>query len=275
MIQNSFFKEAFDGRKMFVKTWQSEKTQMANVIIIHGLGEHIGRYEHMANYYTNAGLNVIAIDTFGHGKTEGTRGHTSNMNDYLWQIDKIIMIANELFPNLKTFLYGHSMGGLLVLNYLFKNKPNVAGVIATAPAIKPGTEVSRFKLFLGKFGRKFMPALTQPNGLDLKYLCYDKEVIANYVADPLVHNKISAEVGMGLLEWGDWLELNATETKIPLLIMHGADDKITDFKASENFANMLKGKVIFKKWDNMVHEIHNEKGKKDVYQFAIDWILKH
>jgi alpha-beta hydrolase superfamily lysophospholipase len=268
----TFYQEAFDGRKMFFNQWLADGEPVANIALVHGLGEHAGRYHHFAEFFTSRNFNVLAVDTFGHGQTEGTIGHTPKMEYYLWQIDDLLKTAKDFAPDLPTFLYGHSMGGCLVLNYLYKNKPNLSGVIASAPALKPGFPIPQLKLLLGKFGRKFMPAFTQPNGLEVNNLSHDKAIIDAYLADPLVHNLVSGVVGIGIIEWGEWLLDGLKSSSVPLVLMHGEEDILTNFEASKIFCE--KNNVLFKGWPKLYHEIHNEFEKEQVLEYALDWMKK-
>jgi alpha-beta hydrolase superfamily lysophospholipase len=261
-----------DGRKMFFNFWPTENASKGIIALVHGLGEHSGRYEHFANFYNKNGYDVMAVDTFGHGQTEGKKGHSNKMEDYLEQITILINEAKKHSSSKRVFLYGHSMGGSLVLNYLLRENPTLSGIIATAPAIQPGFKVPFLKIILGKFGRIVFPSLTQENGLELKYLSHDQAIIEAYKNDPLVHNLVSAQVGMGILEWGNWLEKNVSTADLPVLIMHGSEDKLTNYEASKAFANNFKGDVTFESWEGMYHEIHNEIGKERVLNYTLDWI---
>jgi alpha-beta hydrolase superfamily lysophospholipase len=274
MPHTDFFLEAFDGRKMFFNQWIAGEDAVASIALVHGLGEHSGRYEHVAAYFNSHKINVVAVDLFGHGKTEGKKGHTPQMDDYLWQIDFLIDLTQKLAPGLPVFLYGHSMGGCLVLNHLYKKQPKIAGLIASAPAVQPGFKVPALKLLIGKIGRKLAPGLIQKNGLDLGNLSHDPTVAEKYIADPLVHDLLSAELGMGILEYGNWLETHETKSQVPVLMMHGTDDKLTNFAASKAFSEKAKGNITFKPWPGMYHEIHNETDKQKVFEYTLDWIKK-
>jgi acylglycerol lipase len=266
----TFFQEAFDGRKMFFNQWLTDGEAVANIALVHGLGEHSGRYQHVAEFFTSHHINVLAVDTFGHGQTEGKKGHTPQMEDYLWQIDYLIQTTKSFAPTKPTFVYGHSMGGCLVLNHLYRNQPDIAGLIASAPAIRPGYPIPKLKLLLGKFGRKFMPSFTQPNGLALNNLSHDKSVIEAYINNPLVHDFVSGVVGIGIIEWGEWLFNSPKTSKVPVLVMHGEHDILTNFDTNKTFCE--KNKIPFKNWQGLYHEIHNEFEKEQVLQYVLDWI---
>ncbi len=272
MNYKNFFLEAFDGRKMFFNQWKGENPSIANVVLIHGMGEHSGRYAHLAEYFVTNKLDVYAVDLFGHGNTEGAKGHTPKIDDYLWQVDFLVNMITQVGK--PVFLYGHSMGGGVVLNYLFKKKPAIAGVIASAPAIETAFEVPKTKLLLGKVGRRLFPSLSQKNGLDVNGISRDTKVINAYHADPLVHDTISAEVGIGVIEWGKWLtELDVHSVSVPLLIMHGDMDILTSHSASEKFASKFDaGDVTFKSWAGLFHELHNEPEKDEVFSYVTSWM---
>lgn len=272
MNYKNFRLDAFDNRKMYFNQWTSDKESKANIVLIHGMGEHSGRYAHFAEFFVNNSINVYAVDLFGHGNTEGTKGHTPKIDDYLWQVDFLVNMIKQLGK--PVFLYGHSMGGGVVLNYLFRKHPQLAGVIASAPAIETAFEVPKTKLVLGKIGRTLFPALTQRNGLDVNGISKDSKVVNAYHADPLVHDIVSAEVGIGVIEWGKWLlQLESQDVSVPLLIMHGDMDILTSHAASQKFAAKFHaGDVTFKSWQGLFHELHNEPEKQQVFEYVLGWI---
>lgn len=272
MQHKTYFLDAFDGRKMFFNQWEGENAPKTNIVLIHGMGEHSGRYRNFAKFFTENGINVYAVDLFGHGKTDGKRGHTPKMDDYLWQVGFIINMIKQL--KAPVILYGHSMGGGIVLNYLFKKNPEINGVIASAPAIKPAFEVPKWKLALGNIGKLIAPALTQTNGLNVDGVSRDKTVVDHYRADPLNHDIISAEVGMGVLEWGNWLlETDLKNPSASLLLMHGDADLLTSYSASKQFIEKFQaGDISFKTWPGLYHELHNEPEKEHVFKFIFNWI---
>jgi acylglycerol lipase len=271
MNVKEYYHKFKDGRNIYFRHWPSDSLNNGIIAIVHGLGEHCGRYDNFAKFFVKHNYSVIGMDLFGHGKTDGKRGHTHLFEDYLDQIDLMLIEAQKL--NNKIILYGHSMGGNLVLNYIIKRpNPTFDICIATAPAIQPATAIDYSKIILGKIGKLIFPSLTQPNGLNLNYLSRDPEVKKAYIEDALVHNMVSAEVGMGILNWGKWLEEQNLSVAKPLLIMHGTEDQITSFSASESFARKLKNEVLFKEWEGLYHEIHNETNQTEVFEFTLKWI---
>ncbi|PLK45632.1 alpha/beta hydrolase [Emticicia sp. TH156] len=275
MIHKSFFETDPKRRKVFFQQWLPEQQADGIIALVHGLGEHSGRYEHVAEFFTAHNYGVIAVDTYGHGQTTGKRGHAESMEAYMQQIERLLTLAAQAVPQKPVFLYGHSMGGTLVLNYLFRYHPSIAGVIATSPAVRPGFAPPKFLLAIGRLARMVAPSFTQSNSLDLNYLSHDPGVMAAYKADPLVHNQVSGVVGLGLIEWGEWLLGNAGTTPAPLLLIHGTEDRLTSFSATKELASKLSGDVTFKRYDKLYHELHNEFEKYDILNDLFNWIKAH
>lgn len=264
------------GVALWGQGWAPEHPR-AVVLLFHGLGEHSGRYAHVAANFAKQGLATIAIDHYGHGKTTGTKGHIPRWDLFFECIDKVRAEAVARFGNIPQFLYGHSMGGCVVASYLTTQRPlGLAGIVLSAPALKIAFEPSPFMIGLGKLMINIFPGFTQPNGLDVKGLSHDQKVIDAYLADPLVHNKVSALLGLGILSKGKESIANASGyNSVPLLIMHGADDPVTSPAGSEEFAVNYGKLCTFKKWQGLFHEIHNEPQQEEVLHYATDWMLSH
>ena len=264
----------FDGLSLFGQSWQPEDRPRAVVCLVHGLREHSGRYVHVADSLIQAGYTLISFDLRGHGKSEGPRGHTPSYGALMKDISSLLEVANKQFPQLPFFLYGHSLGGNLVLNYVLRRRSHLKGVIATAPWLRLAFEPPAFKIILGKITNQLYPAFSQKSGLDTKVLSHDPEVVHAYENDPLIHDHISARMFIGIYQSGHWALEHALEFSLPLLLMHGGADKIISVEASREFAGKITENCTFKIWDNLYHEIHNEPEKEEVFKFLIDWLDK-
>ena len=146
----SFHLATSDGLKLYAKEWKPESQAKAVIVLVHGLGEHIGRYEHVAQRYTDANYIFRAFDLRGHGKSEGTRGHALSYDQLMNDIDAFIQMAHTAYPELPVFLYGHSLGGALVLYFGETRQNHLKGIIATSPGLAPTEPVPAFKLAAGK-----------------------------------------------------------------------------------------------------------------------------
>ena len=257
--------------KFFGQYWQTTSTN-AVIILVHGMGEHSTRYaDYMIPEYLKNGLSVIAYDQFGHGKTQGKRGHNPGYEAVLDCLEIVINKANTIFSNIPVFLYGHSMGGNVVINYVLKRKNNLNGVIATSPFLKLAFQPPFWKLTLGRLLQKIAPAFTMGNELDVNALSRDKNEVQKYINDPLVHDKISPNYSLTFMETGIWAINNADKLSVPTLIIHGTGDRLTSHEASEAFA-LNNNKVNLKLIQGGYHELHNDLCKQELIEASISWI---
>jgi acylglycerol lipase len=270
----------------FEFTWQQEgetiaaqgwkPTEVKGVVcIVHGFNEHSSRYARVAEYLGNAGYATLTYDGFGHGKTTGKRGHAPSYDAMLDSVKKILDEAEERFPRTKVFLWGHSMGGGIVLNYILRRHPNITGAIATGPLLKLGFEPPAFKVFLAKMMVNIYPAFTEKAELDSSAISRDKEEVRKYDADPFNHGKITAGTFLGFFEAGKWALENANRLRTPLLIMHGTADKLTSPEGTKEFAARAPQTLVTSKlWEGFYHELHNEPeaDRKQVMAYITGWL---
>ncbi|MBP6723167.1 MAG: lysophospholipase [Bacteroidia bacterium] len=268
-VRSSFSTQ--DGTKIFSQYWRPESPR-AVVVQVHGLGEHSGRYAHVAAFLGREGIALYAFDHRGHGLSDGKRGHVPSYESLMEEIDLALAEAEKLFPGLPKFLYGHSWGGNIALNYLIRRQPKIKAAIVTDPwlHIPP---VPAFKEKLGRFMNNILPGLTQDSGLKSSGLSRDPKVVAAYDNDPLVHGKISVRLFVDSDAAAHYALGNASKVNVPLLLMHGGDDPITLKSGSEAFQKGLKGKNSLKIWPGLLHEIHNEPEQGDVLKMMRDFVL--
>ncbi len=260
-----------DGINIYAKSWDTDNPK-AVVLLVHGLGEHINRYDHLGAFLNKNGFALLGNDHRGHGQSGGPKGHIPSYEDLLKEVDQLRQEATNRYPDAPVFLYGHSLGGNIVLNYLLVRQPEIKGVIATGPALKLAFEPSAFLLFLGKLMRNIKPSFAQPNGLVVEHISRDKSVVEKYVKDPLVHDKVSSELGLATLERGKWALENISKINIPALVMHGEKDQITSPEGTKLFAEKGQGDITLKIWPELYHEIHNEPEQQQVFDFTLNWL---
>ena len=261
-----------DNVQFYAQEWTPSTQLIASITLVHGLGEHSSRYQHLAEYYCEQGISVLSFDQRGHGRTQGKRGHILSYNLAMQDIKHFIAENRSRHPESRHFLYGHSLGGAMALYYTLQEKAGITGTIVTGLGLAPGDPLPPAKLALAKFMAKVAPSFTLPNGLDRNNLSRDREVIQRYIDDPLVHNQVSASLGMNLISRGAWMVENAARLDLPLLLMYGAKDHLVDQSAIHNFLRSADGMVTSKVWEGFYHEIHNEPEQKEVFDFAINWI---
>jgi len=245
----------------------------AVIIMVHGHGEHINRYIHWAQLLNRENIGFTGVDLPGHGLSDGKRGHIKSFSLLHEMIDILINECSKTFPEVPVFLYGHSLGGLITLDYILKRNPKIKGSIVTSPLLRLGFEPSRANIMLASVMKYISPGLTRESGLPVEYLSHDREVIEKYQNDPLVHGKSSVSLFNGLMDAGTYCLSHASELKLPLLMIHGSDDHVCSPEATREFASATKMAEL-KIWENGYHELHNEFFKEDVMTFIISWINK-
>jgi acylglycerol lipase len=252
---------------------ESPRQPRGCIVITHGFGEHSGRYDKLANRFADMNLTVVRYDMRGHGRSQGKRGHASSYDTYLNDLGLAIELAREHRSALPTFLFGHSMGGGLVLNYALRRANKLSGVIASGPWLRLAFAPPAWKSWFARRIARALPSFSMPTNLDITKLSHDPEVLKSLEGDALISNVISAAAYSGLVAAGEYALAHAATLKFPLLLMHGSADAITDIRASEAFfAAAGSSDKTFKAWSGMYHETLNEIDSAPVYQAIVDWL---
>ncbi len=263
-----------DGISFYGQGWAPEAPK-AVICLVHGLGEHCGRYAHMGKAYAAAGYALLGFDLRGHGKSGGPRGHTPSFEAFMQDIDRLLEEARIRYPELPRFIYGHSLGGILTLNYALRRKPDVNGVVTSAAGLRTALEQQKGKVFLARVLGSILPAGAIASGLDPNTISRTPEVVQRYVSDPLVHDKLSFGMGKSVMGAIPWAFEHAAEFPAPLLVMHGTADQLGFASGSQEFASKFKGDCTFKAWEGLSHELHNEPEQEDVFKYVIAWMDAH
>ncbi len=265
-----------DGLQIYSKAWLPAGKPRAVVCLLHGVGEHIGRYDGTAQALTTGGYLLAGFDQRGFGKSEGQLGHASSAEKYFGDIDRFLGEVAGNFDGLPIFLYGHSMGAIEALAYVPLRKPALAGVIATDPGLKNALEEQKVKVALAKVLGSLLPAITLENGVDPQTLSRDPQVAIDYVNDPLVHTKVTTGWGKSMLDMVRLVYAGASRFPLPLLLMHGKEDRLAYPNSSQIYADMApKDRLTLVMWEGYRHELHNEVGKEAVFKVMLEWMDKH
>ncbi len=260
-----------DGRKIYTKTWLPDEALRVNIILVHGIGEYCERYQHVAAFLTGIGCAVYGFDHIGHGRSEGKRGCMS-YDDAFSIINSFKSELLEKNPQIPLIIYGHSMGGGVVLSYGTKYPEGVSGIIATSPAVGMANPMSPSMVKLLRILKKIAPNITVSNGLPADGISHDRSVVEKYQSDPLVHDKVSVTLGLDLMDWGDALSAYDKAYPVPLFVVQGTEDRLVDPVAAEKFATNLKGNVTYKRFEGGYHELHNEPNKQELFDAIADWL---
>jgi len=275
-VSTEFTWHAKDGTKMYGRQWPCGTDPKGLVCFVHGFGEHVGRYSHVAGYLNGAGWDAAGFDHRGHGQSGGRRGCLPYADAPLDDIQAFLDAQEETYGSKPKVLYGHSMGGSLVLCYLVDyaqgSVPSaaiVSGPGLALPGRKADTPPWIQKLF--RWAVKLRPHSTIKAKLPASYLSRDEQVVADYEQDPLVHSEMSYRLSDALGQWADRALNAANRLSVPLLLMHGQEDRICLPEGSQRFARSAPG-VTMKIWPEAYHELHNDLDWKQVLGTVVDWL---
>ncbi|MCL5057093.1 MAG: lysophospholipase [Actinobacteria bacterium] len=273
MKQSLFQWTTRDGLQLQAREWaHAAKDPRAVVCLVHGYAEHSARYGHMAAELTRSGFILMTFDLRGHGRSGGKRGHTPSYEAMMDDISLLLDEAARRYPGLPRFLYGHSMGGNLALNYTLRRQPDILGVVASSPWLRLTRQPPGIMVLLARIMNKITPSATLKIKLDASGLSHDQEVVRAYINDPYVLNEISFRLFTGIYDSGRWAMDYAYMFPLPLLILHGDSDPVTSPEASKQFAATVPGECTLKIWKGLLHETHNELQKQEVITYVKGWL---
>lgn len=261
--------------QLFGQAWLPEQPPRAVVALVHGFGEHGGRYTYLAEALTGAGYVLSTFDHRGHGRSPGLRGHVDNADQFLTDIKASLAVAKGLAPSVPLFLFGHSMGGLLALDYAIRSPEGIAGIIASAPLLAQ-PNVAPWINFAASALSRIRPAFSLDTGVKPETISRDPAEVKRYRDDPYVHGRASARFGTELQAAQTWTQAHAGELRIPLLLYHGTDDPLVPIAGSRTFfANVKVADKEWIEWPGGYHESHNDLHRGDVFTAVLKWLERH
>lgn len=263
------------GGQVYWQSWEPAEPKGV-VVIAHGLAEHSGRYAHVAERLTTAGYSVAAGDHRGHGRSHGVKGNIDRMTLLLDDLDAVIRSAAQRHPGLPLFLLGHSMGGLVALDYVVsRGQEHLAGLVLSAPAVDPSVGSAAERLAAPLLAR-LVPNLAVTT-LDVTAVSRDPEVVAAYRADPLNYlGKIRARTGAELLAATSRVQKKMPTIKLPVLVMQGSEDRIVRPAGAETVRDRVSSEdITHKSYPGLFHEIFNEPERNEVLGDVVDWLDAH
>jgi alpha-beta hydrolase superfamily lysophospholipase len=252
------------------------KPLRGQIVLVHGLGEHMGRYAHVIQRLNDWGFAVRAYDQYGHGTASGKRGCLPSTDRLLGDLALVIddtrkQMAAQDHANLPLILLGHSMGGLVTARFVSLNIRPVDALVLSSPAL--GAKLKGVDKFLLAVLPKIAPNLAVANGLDASKISHDPAVVAAYLADPLIHNKISPRLGKWIMDSGAATLQAASTWRVPTLLMYAGQDKLVDPAASRLFASLApKSLVQSTCYEDLYHEIFNEVDSSPVFAELRAWL---
>ena len=266
--------KASDDTKLFYQCWRAESPK-ALVVISHGYAEHSSRYKEFASYLVENGFSVYALDYRGHGKSEGERANISVFRELVDDLHRFIHLVREKQPNLKRFLLGHSMGGVVASQLLLEHPYKVDALILSSPFLQNAVAVpAALNAVSGVVGR-YLPSLPTLR-LDTSHISRDKDRVDAYVNDPLVYTGgTKARMGVELRDAGPYVLDRAKSLKLPCLVMHGDGDQIASVDGSRLFIEQIESEdKTLNIYDGAYHELLNEINREEVYKDVLAWLEK-
>jgi alpha-beta hydrolase superfamily lysophospholipase len=261
--------------QLYTQAWLPSTPPRGVVALVHGFGEHCGRYNYLAEALTGASYALSSFDHRGHGHSPGLRGHIDNWQQLLDDVHASLPAAEALAPAAPLFLMGHSLGGLIALNYAIRYPQALRGVIASAPLLAQ-PNVAPWMSYLAKALSRLKPDFTLDTGLKADTISRDPAEVKRYCDDPYVHSRASARFGTELSAAQAWTQAHAADLSVPLLLYHGDGDPLVPIAGSRTFfSNVQVADKQWIEWPGGYHESHNDLHRAEVFSAVVAWLDKH
>jgi alpha-beta hydrolase superfamily lysophospholipase len=263
------------GSTTYYQHWSpGTSPSRARLVVVHGFGEHSELYRHLAEFFVDRSYEVFALDLRGHGRSAGPRGFIRNWDEYREDVDTLMKVAEDSVPSLPAFLVGHSMGGLIVIEYALHHPGRLAGVVAMGPALGD-IGVSRFLLRLSRIMSKVWPGFALDTGLDSANMSRDPKVVERLDADPMTHGRGTARLGTEVVDTIAWVRQRAGEFKVPILLQHGEDDRVALPDGTRWFFDRVRHPdKELKTYPGGYHNLFIDINWREVLQDIDEWISR-
>lgn len=263
-----------DGTRLHWQRWTPAEPRAA-MLLVHGLGEHSGRYAHVAAALGGAGLDCWGLDYRAHGRSPGLRVHVDRFEQFVDDLDAARRLVRAERPELPLFVLGHSQGGLIAASSVVRDPTGVAGLILSSPflGIHPSAKPSALLAGAARLLSRLLPTLRLDNGVDPSHLSHDPAVVEAYRADPLVSSKVSARWFTEILDAQARALEEAPRLAAPALVMQSGGDLLVDPEATRRWADRAPGdrvELVF--WDGLYHEMLNEPEQGRVLDRIVGWV---
>lgn len=262
------------GTRLFWQSWTPTDQPLCVLILIHGFGEHSGRYPYLVERLCAAGFAVFSFDLRGHGKSDGRRGHINSMADYRDDVAAFMKLVKSEFPDPPKFIFGHSMGSLVVLDFVLRQPEGLSGTIISGCGLEPAGVATPAVVFLARALSVIWPVFTLKLPVDADALTRDTTEVEAYNSDPLVHNTGTTRWANELLNTINWIKEHPQDLQLPILMVHGEADQVNLPSGSQNFISAV---VVHDKklllYPGGFHELHNDLDKEKLTTDLTNWLL--
>lgn len=274
MYENATFFKTFDDLNIRYRTAVCPNAE-AVAVIVHGIGEHSGRYTRLASFFNDRRCTTYLYDQRGHGESGGKRGHVKGFRDYQQDLDQLLALVKSQYPNLPVLLFGHSMGGVVAALYALDHPAGPAALILSSPGFVPAVKIPALKQLSAVILSCLLPSATFSSGLSADLLSHDRQEVQKYASDPLNHGQVSARWAIEFQKAGRECLRRAPELGMPLLIIHGQEDQIVDCRGSQQFHDKARSsckKLVL--LPGLYHECFNElpPGREQAFAVLDAWM---
>lgn len=269
--------QASDGLKIHTESWLPNDEPKAIVLIVHGYGEHLGRYLHVAERLVQNSYAVYGLDHRGHGRSDGLRAHFDSFDQPVNDLKQYFDQIKAQHPSKKWFLWAHSMGSLIGLTFALRYQDELAGMVVTGTAVNGDATQPAALITAGKILSKIIPKIALVPALPAAALSHDPAVVAAYDSDPLNYRgAYRPRMGSLLIEAGQNLRARAAELRLPVIFLHGSQDAVVPKSGSEfMYEHASSSDKTLKIYPGLFHELHNELEKNAVLTDAVNWLDQH
>lgn len=272
--REEFWRNPANGHTLFARIWEPAPAR-AWLILVHGFGEHSGRYGRLAQAIASHGWAVACADLWGHGRSEGQRGDIERFEEYLRDLEAL---ANHCLASREPSSYavfGHSFGGLLAARWAQRRPEGLGSVILQSPLLEVGFPLPRWKETLVNQGARWCPRLSLSLGVNPAWLSHDPQIVQGYQRDPLVHNRITLRSASALRASMRQALDDARQIRVPTLLLYGAEDHVVSVAACRRFYERLACDKRVVNFPACYHELHHEATRPTVAEEVVHWIQNH
>ncbi len=258
------------------QAWLPQGDVNAVVLVVHGLGEHCGRYRNVVNHLVPLGYAIYGLDHIGHGRSEGMREFVEHFEDYADTLAIYYNMVKDWKTGKPIFLLGHSMGGLIATHYLLDHQADFKGAVISAPSIKVSDSISQATITMGKILAVLAPKVGLL-ALNANHISRDPEVVAAYVNDPLVfHGKTPARLAAEMLKAMLRVTAEVDKITLPFIVVQGSQDKLVDPAGAQMLYDRASSKdKVLKIYEGLYHEVFNEPERAQVLKDVETWLAAH
>lgn len=261
---------------IYYQGWLPDENIKAVLLVVHGLGEHSGRYMNVVDHFVPLDYAVYGIDHIGHGKSDGEREMVESFDDFTDTVSIFYKMVTQWQTDAPIFILGHSMGGLISSYYLIDHQADFKGAIISGPAVKIGEGISQATIIMGKILSKIAPKMGILT-LDVNAISKDPAVVTAYENDPLVfHGKTPARLAAEMLSAIQRVNSEASKITLPIILVHGSEDALADPAGSQMLYDETNSKdKTLKIYDGLYHEVFNEPERDQVLKDVENWLESH